>query len=191
MENDHKGLGKKFYFKNNGGEPNEAQIEFSIWIDSNFQKDGVSDESGKLPGFEGIYDLTAGWGGRKVTNQPSWSLRIGHGGEDRDGNIPLSLYVYHPGMKAKYGTTIDLSYSISKEQTHTFKLYLKLNDIHKENGIIKFYINDNELYNNNNWLFRTDSKVHIKSVWLDAYIGGGTPSKYDTFVLLDNLQIQW
>ncbi len=188
---EHKGLGRKFYFAEHGGEPDEAEMEFEIWMDSDFQKEGVDNECSKFPGFEGIYDRNAGWGGKTVTTQNSWSVRIGHLGENSAGEIPLALYVYHPYMPHKYGTTEILKYSISREETHKFKLYIRLNDIGKENGIMILYVDNKEIYNSNKWLFRLKPEVHIKSVWLDAYIGGWTPSKADTYVLLDNLKIKW
>ncbi len=188
---EHKGLGKKFWFARQGGEPNEAEIEFTIWLDKNFQKDGAENEVGKFFGFEGIYDNTAGWSGRKVTYQNSWSARIGHAKENSEGKIPIWLYVYHPGMKGKYGTTIDFNYAIEKEKTYKFKYYIKLNDIGKQNGIMAFSVDGKEIYRDENWVLRKSKKVHIKSVWLNAYIGGKTPSKHDTFIIYDDLKINW
>ncbi len=188
---EHKGLGRKFWFKNNGKEPNEAEIEFTIWLENNFQKNGVNNEVGKFPGFEGIYDLSAGWSGKKVTNQNSWSVRIAHGGENNEGKIPIGLYVYHPGMPGKYGTTIIPNFSLNKEQTYTIKLYIKMNEINKENGILILSIDGKEIHNSNSWRFRNNNSVHIKSVWLDTYIGGTTPSMFDTYIVIDNLKIKW
>lgn len=189
--NEHKGLGRKFWFKNNGGEPNEAEIEFTIWLAENFQKNGVDHEAGKFSGFEGIYDRSAGWGGRKVTSQNSWSVRIAHAGENNEGNIPIGLYVYHPGMSETYGTTINPDFSLNKEQTYTLKLYIKMNEINKSNGILIFSVDGDEIYHSNTWKFRNKNSVHIRSVWLDTYIGGSTPSQFDTYILMDDLKIKW
>ncbi|PID56146.1 MAG: hypothetical protein CR986_10445 [Ignavibacteriae bacterium] len=189
--NKHKGLGRKFWFENNGGEPNEAEIEFTIWLADNFQKNGVNDEVGKFPGFEGIYDRNAGWGGRKVTTQNSWSVRIVHAGENNEGKIPIGLYVYHPGMIDKYGTTINPNFLLNKEQYYSVKLYIRMNEINKENGILILSVDENEIYNSNSWRFRNENSVHIKSVCLDAYVGGPTPSLFDTYILIDNLKIKW
>ncbi len=187
----HKGLGRKFKFKENGGEPNEAEMEFTIWIENKFQKNGKNNEIGKFSGFEGIYDSRAGWGGKKVTNQNSWSVRIAHAAENNEGKIPIGLYVYHPNMPEKYGTTINPHFSLNKEQTYTLKLYVKMNEIGKKNGIITFSVDGNEIYSSNSWKFRNTPCVHIKSVWLDTYIGGKTPSKLTTYTLIDNLKIKW
>lgn len=188
---EHKGLGRKFWFENNGEEPNEAEMKFTIWLADNFQKNGVDDEAGKFSGFEGIYDYSAGWGGRRVTTQNSWSVRIAHSGENTEGKIPIGLYVYHPGMPNTYGTTINPDFSLNKEQTYTLKLYIKMNEINKENGILILSVDGNEIYNSNTWRFRNNNSVHIKSVWLDTYIGGSTPSQFDTYIMMDNLKIKW
>ncbi len=188
---EHKGLGRKFWFKNHGGEPNEAEVEFTIWLAANFQKNGAVNQAGKFSGFEGIYDRSAGWGGKKVTTQNSWSVRIAHGCENNEGKIPIGLYVYHPGMQGEYGTTVLTDFSLNKEQTYTFKLYIKMNKIGENNGVLSFHIDGNEIYTSNLWRFRNDSSVHIQSVWLDTYIGGTTPSKFDTYIMMDNLKIKW
>jgi hypothetical protein len=107
--NKYKGLGRKFWFEN---EPNEAVIEFTIWLDANFQKNGAVNEVGKFSGFEGIYDNSAGWGGKKVTTQNSWSVRIAHAKENSSYKIPIGLYVYHPGMSSNYGTVVDTGWYI-------------------------------------------------------------------------------
>ncbi len=189
--NEHKGLGRKFLFKNNGGEPNESELEFELWLDSNFQVNGVKFEVGKFSGFEGIYDNTAGWGGKKVTNQNSWSVRIGHVGENSDGKIPIGLYVYHPEMLGNHGTVVNPNFALNREQTYTIKLYVKMNDLGRKNGVLILSVDGTEIYNSNSWLFRNENSVHIKSVWLDTYIGGKTPSKTNTYVLMDNLRIKW
>ncbi len=190
-KNQHKGLGRKFRFKDHGGEPNEAEFEYDIWLDDNFQKNGVENEIGKFFGFEGIYDNRAGFGGKKVTTQNSWSVRIGHAKQNKQGEIPLGLYIYHPGMKHKYGTTIDVHHSLTKNQKHNLKLYVKMNDIDKQNGVIIFTVDGKEVYNDDTWLFRNDSSVHIKSIWLNAYIGGKTPSNDETYLKMDNFKIKW
>ncbi len=190
-KNKHKGLGRKFYFKDKGKEPDESEMEFTIYLADNFQKNGASNEAGKFSGFEGIYDNSAGWGGKKVITQRSWSVRIAHGRENKENKIPIGLYVYHFGMKGKYGTTEVLNFYLNKKQTYKFKLYIKLNEINKKNGILTFFVDDKKIYNSNSWIFRNDKTVHIRSVWLDTYIGGLTPSKYDTYILMDNLKIKW
>lgn len=189
--NEYKGLGRKFWFENNGGEPNEAEMEFDIWLDSNFQVNGVESEVGKFSGFEGIYDNSAGWGEKKVTKQNSWSVRIGHTGENSNSKIPIGLYVYHPGMTSNYGTVIEPGFVLNREQTYNLKLYIKMNDIGYENGVLKLEVDGTEIYHSNSWNFRLENSVHIKSVWLDTYIGGATPSQTETCVLMDNLKIKW
>lgn len=187
----HKGLGRKFWFKNYTKEPNEAKIEFDIFVPNSFQKNGTCNELGKFSGFEGIYDNSAGWGGKKVTNQNSWSVRIAHTCENNKKQLPIWLYVYHPQMTHKYGTSINPNFALNKKQIYTLKLYIKMNDIGKQNGILTLWVNEKKIYHSNSWIFRNKSNVHIKSVWLDTYIGGLTPSKFNTYILMDNLKIQW
>lgn len=191
QSNTYKGLGKKFWFENHGGEPNEAEIEFTIWLDADFQKNGKVDEVGKFSGFEGIYDNSAGWGGKKVSNQSSWSVRIGHTGENSTGKIPLGLYIYHPEMTSNYGTVVDPNFQLNREQHYQIKLYIKLNDVNQKNGHLILSVDGNEIYHSNSWQFRNRNSNHIKSVWLDTYIGGSTPSLYDTYTLMDDLLITW
>ncbi len=66
-----------------------------------------------------------------------------------------------------------------------------MNDINKENGVLAFSVDDKQIYYSDSWLFRNSKSVHIKSVWLDLYIGGKFPSQFDTYILMDNLRIKW
>ena len=65
---EHKGMGRRMPFQACGSEPTAATLSFDITLDGNFQKDGVL-EVGKLPGFEGIYDESAGWGGTRLSTK--------------------------------------------------------------------------------------------------------------------------
>ncbi|MBL4607599.1 MAG: hypothetical protein JKY01_07205 [Pseudomonadales bacterium] len=202
----YKGLGKKLFFiegdetpsiqnlsNRNNERPISATMEFDLWLDETFQKNGADNEAGKFSGFEGIYDQQAGWGGKKVTDehQNSWSVRIAHGKENAEGQVPIGLYVYHPGMPTTYGTAIDPKFSLKKQQFYNIKLYIKLNDIGESNGILVLSVDGHEIYRGEAWLLRTHPDVRIVSAWLDVYIGGTTPSKQDTYVLMDNLKISY
>ncbi|MBV1920536.1 MAG: hypothetical protein KUG73_07615, partial [Pseudomonadales bacterium] len=191
QEGEHKGLGRKYRFDSSGGKVDEVEMSFTLNVDANFQKDTAQNEVGKFPGFEGIYDETAGWGGKQVTTQNSWSVRIGNGLQNSDNEVPIGLYVYHPGMSGQFGTTVDVGYALTAKQDYTITLYLKLNDVGQGNGIITLSIDGVVVYSSNTWTLRLDDSVHVRSVWLDAYIGGVTPSTHSTSVLLDDLSIQW
>jgi len=65
----YKGLGKKLFFiegdetpsiqnlsNRNNERPISATMEFDLWLDETFQKNGADNEAGKFSGFEGIYD---------------------------------------------------------------------------------------------------------------------------------------
>jgi len=202
----HKGLGKKLFFVDgdvnpsidrlsdlNNKRPTSATMEFKLWLDENFQKDGAKNEIGKFSGFEGIYDQQAGWGGKTVTEeyQNSWSVRIAHSAENSDGQVPIGLYVYHPGMLGKYGTIINPNFSLKKQQFYLIQLHIELNDIGKSNGVLVLSVDGSEIYRSETWLLRTHPDVRIVSAWLDVYIGGTTPSKHDTYVLMDDLKISY
>lgn len=202
----HKGLGKKLFFVEgdetpsinrlpelNSKRPTSATMEFKLWLDENFQKDGAKNEAGKFSGFEGIYDQQAGWGGKTVTeeHQNSWSVRIAHGAENSDGQVPIGLYVYHPGMSDKYGTTVNPNFSLKKQQFYLIQLHIELNDIGQSNGVLVLSVDGSEIYRGESWLLRTHPDVRIVSAWLDVYVGGTTPSKHDTYVLMDDLKISY
>jgi hypothetical protein len=202
----HKGLGKKMFFAPgeenpsierlsdlNNKRPTSATMEFKLWLDENFQKDGAKNEAGKFSGFEGIYDQQSGWGGKTVTDAHpnSWSVRIAHGAENPEGEVPIGLYVYHPGMLDKFGTTVNPNFSLKKQQFYLIQLHIELNDIGESNGVLVLSVDGREIYRGDTWLLRTHPDVRIVSAWLDVYIGGTTPSKHDTYVLIDDLKISY
>ena len=191
LEGEHKGLGRKFWFDGDGVVTDEVDVSFDLYIDQDYQLGTHESETGKFIGFEGIYDESAGWGGRPVTDQKSWSVRIANMRQNDQGEIPIGLYVYHPGMSGQYGTTVDAEFALKTGQQYEIKLYIKLNDVNRSNGVINMYVDGRKIYSSNEWVFRLDDSVHVRSVWLDAYIGGETPSPVSTYLSLDNLKIRW
>ncbi|MDX1692913.1 MAG: hypothetical protein R3208_04060 [Ketobacteraceae bacterium] len=187
----HKGLGKKYLLEKNGNYTDEVEMSFDIHLDENFQVNTHPSEIGKFPGMEGIYDTSAGWGGKPVGTENSWSIRIGHLQQNADGQVPIGLYIYHPHMTSTYGTGVPTGFALETGRTYRLTLYVKLNDVGSSNGVIKLLVDGEEVYSSDSWQLRLADSVHIKSVWLDAYIGGATPSPVDTWVALDNLQIKW
>lgn len=187
----HKGLGRQFLLEEKGSFTDEVELSFDIYLDENFQVDTHPSEIGKFPGMEGIYDPSAGWGGKPVGTEASWSIRIGHLQQNNAGEVPIGLYIYHPGMASQYGTGVPANVSLQTMKTYRLTLYVKLNDVGSSNGVIKLLVDGEQAYSSDAWKLRLSDSVHVKSVWLDAYIGGVTPSPVDTWVFLDNLQIKW
>ena len=187
----HKGLGRKYILENDGNFTNEVEMSFDIYMAENFQVDTHHSEVGKCPGMEGIYDSSAGWGGKPVARENSWSIRIGHQQQNSDGRVPIGLYIYHPNMTSQYGTAIPAGIALETAKSYRLTLYVKLNDVGSSNGVIKLFVDGEEYYASDSWNLRLSDNVHVKSVWLDAYIGGLTPTPVDTRVSLDNLHIRW
>ena len=187
----HKGVGKLYPLEKDGHFTNEVSMSFDIFLDENFQLNTHPSEVGKFPGFEGIYDLSAGWGGKPVGTENSWSIRIGHLQQDSNGKVPIGLYIYHPNMTSQYGTAVPANFSLQTMTTYRVTLYVKLNDVGASNGVIALLVDGEQKYFSDAWTLRLSDSVHVKSAWLNAYIGGATPSPVDTWIALDNLDIKW
>ena len=56
---------------------------------------------------------------------------------------------------------------------------------------IDLSVDGENIYSADDWTLRLYDSVHVRSVWLDAYIGGLTPSPVSTSMSLDDLKIQW
>ena len=130
-------------------------------------------------------------GRHPVVDEDSWSVRIAHVGQMIDGEVPIGLYVYHPYMPDQHGTTINAHTALKVNQNYRLDLTLELNDVGKWNGVIRLDVDGTNVYSDETWMLRLKDSVKIRSAWLDVYIGGATPSLYETTAKFDNLTLSW
>lgn len=164
----------------------EYTFEYEVRFDSGFPWS----KGGKIAGFSGGKGYTGGDGALARTLGDGFSVRIMWREEGR-----LIPYVYHAGMAEgeDYGDTfgVTLGY-VTNTQAHKIKYYAKLNTGSEANGILRIYLDDVEVLNKTDILYRTDdSKIDTAHL---AFFAGGSTSDWnmtgDGYIRLSNFSWQ-
>lgn len=84
-------------------------------------------------------------------------------------------YLYHAGMTGDFGDTFGktLGY-FTDTKAHKVKYYAKLNTGSDQNGILRIYLDDVQVFEKENLLYRTDDSK-IDTVHISIFAGGSTP----------------
>ena len=145
----------------------EYTFEYEIRFDAGFPWS----KGGKVPGFSGGKGYTGGDGDLARTLGDGFSVRMMW---REDGRI--IPYVYHAGMAEGelYGDTFGktLGY-FTNTKPHKVKYYAKLNTGSNADGILQIWIDDIQVFDKNNMLYRTDDSK-IDACHISIFAGGST-----------------
>ncbi len=156
------------------------------------------DSGGKLPGFSGIYNSGAGWGGRKSDGSNGWSARMFMNPTLSASNIlanktPIGSYLYHADMKKIYGDSefwnLNNESLLKKNSWYSIEQYIELNTPNKKDGQLNAWVNGKLVYSNTNIRFSDNPEIGLESVWLNVYHGGKTAAPKDLTIFIDDLII--
>lgn len=164
-----------------GVEPERMRASYSLYFDKSFQPSF----NGKLPGFAGRYG-EAGAGGQRANGTNGWSARGSFYPPDADGNIPIGNYVYHVDMD-EWGTHAEWDVALEPGKWHVVDQYIELNTPGEYDGVLRGWVNQNLVYDSNEWCWRDTDKLKIKEWWGHFYHGGDEPSPRDMHLYVDNL----
>jgi hypothetical protein len=146
---------------------NEYTFEYEIRFDSGFPWS----KGGKVAGMSGGKGYTGGEGDLARTLGDGWSVRMMW----REGGRIIP-YVYHAGMAEGelYGDTFGktLGY-FTDTKAHIIKYYIKLNTGANFDGILKIWMDGNEILNMNDICYRRDDS-QIDTAHLAIFAGGST-----------------
>lgn len=144
---------------------NEYTIEYEIRFDTGFPWS----MGGKVPGFSGGAGYTGG-SGDGARSGDGFSVRMMW----REGGRIIP-YLYHAGMTGDFGDTFGktLGY-FTDTKAHKVKYYAKLNTGSDQNGILRIYLDDVQVFEKENLLYRTDDSK-IDTVHISIFAGGSTP----------------
>jgi len=143
---------------------NEYTLEYEIRFDSGFPWS----KGGKVPGLSGGAGYTGGAGDGARTGD-GWSVRMMW---REDGRI--IPYVYHYGMTGDFGDTFGetLGY-FTDTKPYKIKYYVKLNTGSDQNGIMRIWMDDVQIFNKENLTYRTDGSK-IDTCHISIFAGGST-----------------
>lgn len=144
---------------------NEYTLEYEIRFDTGFPWS----MGGKVPGLSGGKGYTGGSGDGARTGD-GWSVRMMW---REDGRI--IPYLYHYGMEGDYGDTFGLTLGyFTNTQAHKVKYYVKLNTGANADGICRIWLDDVQIMNKTNIIYRTDTSK-IDTCHVSIFAGGSTP----------------
>ena len=183
-EGEHYGTSIKFMFnKKLGYEPEELYVRYYTCF-----ADDWPGYHGKAPGFDGTYNI-AGWGGKPVDGTNGWSARGGLDFND-DNTVRMNYYVYHADMTGTYGNSWFFSGAGNRLETgrwYCVEQYCKLNVPGQNNGVLRAWIDGEQVYEKTDLRMRDVDYLKLFSYWIDYYWGGLDVATHDCHVYLDNL----
>ena len=141
---------------------NEYTFEYEMRFDSGFPWS----KGGKVAGFSGGAGYT---GGTPATAGDGFSVRMMW---REDGRI--IPYVYHYEMEGTFGDTFGktLGY-FTNTKPHKVNYYAKLNTGSNKDGILRIWLDDFQVFNKENLIYRTDDSK-IDTCHLSIFAGGST-----------------
>ncbi len=159
-----------------------AQLDtmyYSYWVKFPENFDFVM--GGKLPG---IANDNASTGGGKPNGRDGWSVRVMW---NRQGQ--LGQYVYHMDQPKHFGDFFQWNMPpIAKGQWFQIKTFVKLNTAGKRDGMIKTWVNRQEVLNQQNLRFRLGDDLKIERFLFSVFYGGSGPEwapSHDMQIYLD------
>lgn len=169
-------------------EPESMYASYGLYLDETFQP--ATD--GKLPGFAGRYvgtEREGGWGSRVTDGTNGWSARGVFDTPDSDGNIRVGNYVYHVGMDT-YGTFAWWDTSLETGRWYKIDQYLELNTPGESDGVLQGWVNQNRVYDSDDWHWRDTEEIGIQEFWCNFYHGNIDPAPQDMTLYMDELYIE-
>lgn len=145
----------------------EATLSFYVKFEEGFQ----FVKGGKLHGFGPIEKIT---GGNPIV-QKGWSARMMF-----KENGTVQPYLYHQGMKGKFGEGQKTSEPYFATNTlHLVSMYMKVNSpATASNGVYELWIDGQKAASMENIQFRSEEGVGtlINSILFSTFLGGNDPS---------------
>ena len=158
--------GSKFRVKLNNFK--KAIFEYDLMFERGFN----FNKGGKLPGIGGGVAQTGGHNSKNgFSVRLMWYSKCTKGSICNTNKANLFAYLYYPLKREKYGENINLNTLITSGKWYHIKIYIKLNDIGKKNGILKIWINNTLVLNKDDFVFRIN-KIYINQILFHTFFGG-------------------
>ncbi|MGI3784458.1 MAG: polysaccharide lyase, partial [Janthinobacterium lividum] len=173
-----------------------ACISYDVRFSAGFEVSG----GGKLPGLLGVAPGTSpanptgggstehGWSGRVMWLGPKLSKIA----RDAGGPDVAVTYLYHPGQQGTFGDDLSWGRGLVDGGWHEVRQCYTLNTIGQSDGVLQAWIDDSEVLDRTDIVYRTDPKVHVTHLAWSVFRGGDnddwaadTPGDVD----IDNLKV--
>lgn len=172
-------------------EPEALYFQYDLFLADNWL---ATKGGGKFPGLAGTYNK-AGWGGRSADGSNGWSARGQFGdtiksNDKFDNSNPLGFYVYYPDNGQNHGTAMYWDTSkdpIKSGNWYRITQYVKLNTPTKHDGVLKAWIDQQQVLELNNIRFRDTEQLKIERLWLNFYHGGTAKPAQRMELYIDNI----
>lgn len=170
-------------------DPDSAYVRYYVYFPADTQ---MTDSSGssqgtKMGGLAGYYTDAANGG--TPADGHSWSARLQTEGEG-DGLFSLYYYVYHMDDDSGFGDIEFFDGEYEFGRWHEITLYASMNTPGENNGILRAWMNGNQVYEREDWRFRSENHPHAgitRAYGAYIYWGGDWGSPQDQSVYFKDL----
>ena len=151
-------------------------------------------DSGKLPGFSGIYGYSGKGGYRSSPSAPGWSARMKFTGvRETDGRARLGYYVYHLGQERRYGDGMHWNEAgkLQPGEWYCVEGELQLNRPGLADGALRGWVDGTLAFEESGIAFRRpdEPEIRIESFWFNVYYGGKPRAPTDLGITFDEVVV--
>jgi hypothetical protein len=164
-----------------GHQPDELHQRFWVY----FGENAYPQDDCKAPGFSG--DPNRNLAG---TTQPNgyngWSARGSY--HAASGGIEPGFYVYHADQPDWWGIYENWDVTLNRAQWYRIDQYIDLNTPGQNDGVLKAWVDGEEVYSRSNWRWRDTTDLPVHAFWHDFYHGGNGTASNTYHIYTDEYQ---
>lgn len=148
-----------------GYQPDELHQRFWVYFGGNANPQ----DDCKAPGFSGDPNRNLS-GTTEPNGYNGWSARGSY--HATSGGIEPGFYVYHADQPDWWGTYEGWGVTLNRSQWYQIDQYIDLNTPGQNDGVLKAWVDGEEVYSRSNWRWRDTRDLSVHAFWHDFYHGG-------------------
>lgn len=170
--------------------PDQLFFRYYIKLDSDWR----TTNSGKLPGFSGVYGSSGKGGYQSRPSDPGWSARLMFTpNSDEDPRVDLGYYVYHLGQEKRYGDGFGWNEAgkLHPGEWYCLEGGIEMNTPGLADGALRAWVDGTPAFDLSGLEFRRPSEPEIKieSFWFNVYYGGKPVAPQDLGLTIDDVMV--
>ncbi|WP_226479946.1 polysaccharide lyase [Natrinema amylolyticum] len=164
-----------------GYQPEELHQRYWVYFGENTNPQ----DDCKAPGFSGDPNRNLS-GTTAPDGYNGWSARGSY--HAASGGIEPGFYVYHVDQPDWWGTYERWGVTLNRSQWYQIDQYIDLNTPGENDGVLKGWVDGEEVYSRSNWRWRDTSDLPVHAFWHDFYHGGNATASNTYSIYTDEYQ---
>ncbi|WP_152418919.1 polysaccharide lyase [Natronorubrum sulfidifaciens] len=164
-----------------GYRPDELHQRYWVY----FGENAYPSDDCKAPGFSGDPNRNLS-GTTEPNGYNGWSARGSY--HATSGGVEPGYYVYHADQSSWWGTYDRWGVTLQRGRWYQIDQYIDLNTPGRNDGVLKGWVDGEEVYSRSNWRWRETSDLPVHAFWHDFYHGGNGTASNTYHIYTDEYQ---